>query len=338
MTAAHSRCGADSIAILNTLCFRTGYQAQEPVCVFNVTRETRLFGAVEAGGTKFVCAIGDETGTIHAESRFPTSDAVSTLAAVRDFFDERSRALGTLSAIGVGCFGPVILNRHSAKYGFIGKTPKAGWCDIDVVGMLAREFSCPVGFDTDVNAAAVAEHRWGAARDAENLVYLTVGTGIGGGVLVDGAPLHGLMHPEIGHIYPRRHPLDVNFTGVCPFHGDCLEGLASGPAILARCGADLLHLDAAHAQWEIQADYLGQLCAQLVLTLSPQRIILGGGVMAQERLFPGIRLRMLHWLAGYIDCSEILAASQHYVVPPALGARAGVLGAIGLAIDAAGKP
>ncbi len=258
------------------------------------------------------------------------------MAAVRDFFNGHRRALGALSAIGVGCFGPLILDKRSAKYGFIGKTPKAGWCDIDVVGMLATEFSCPVGFDTDVNTAALAEHRWGAARGVTNVVYLTVGTGIGGGVLIDGAPLHGLLHPEIGHVYPRRHPRDADFAGACPFHGDCLEGLASGPAIRARCGADLSHLDAAHAQWQIQADYLGQLCAQLVLTLSPQRIIMGGGVMTQERLFPGIRERMLHWLGGYIDRSEILTGSSHYVVPPALGARAGVLGGIHLAMDAAG--
>jgi fructokinase len=303
-----------------------------------VTRESRLFGAVEAGGTKFVCATGDGNGQILAESRFPTTDPVSTLAAVRDFFGEHSGSHGALSAIGAGSFGPVILDRQSAKYGFIGKTPKAGWSDVDIVGMLAREFSCPVGFDTDVNAAALAEHRWGASQDIANLVYLTVGTGIGGGVLIDGAPLHGLMHPEIGHIYPRRHPFDTRFPGICPFHGDCLEGLASGPAILARCGADLSNLDAAHVQWEIQADYLGQLCAQLVLTLSPQRIIMGGGVMAQQRLFPDIRQRLLHWLGGYIDRLEILGDIDHYVVPPTLGANAGVLGALALAIGAAGKP
>ena len=190
------------------------------------TRESRLFGAVEAGGTKFVCAIGDDSGTIHAESRFPTTDAASTLAAVRGFLGERSGTLGALSAIGVGSFGPVVLDRQSARYGFIGSTPKAGWSHVDMVGMVAREFRCPVGFDTDVNAAALAEHRWGAGRDVRNLVYLTVGTGIGGGVLVDGVPLHGLTHPEIGHVYPRRHPLDAHFAGVCPFHGDCLEGLA----------------------------------------------------------------------------------------------------------------
>lgn len=294
--------------------------------------QARLFGAVEAGGTKFVCAIGDESGTLHAEWRFPTADPDSTLARVLDFFKAGCGSL-TPSALGVACFGPVVLERQSPNYGFIGNTPKPGWSNTDVAAMLAREFSCPVGFDTDVNAAALAEHRWGAGRGTQNLVYLTVGTGIGGGVLIEGAPLHGLMHPEIGHIHPRRHVRDLNFAGVCPFHGDCLEGLASGPAILQRTGSELQLLDAAHVQWEIEADYLGQLCAQLVLTVSPQRIIVGGGVMA-ERLFPLVRRRMLHWLGGYIDRSEILAESERYIVPPALGARAGVLGALCLAMDA----
>jgi fructokinase len=293
--------------------------------------QARLFGAVEAGGTKFVCAIADESGKIFAESRFPTADPVSTLARVRDFFKIDHGHL--LSALGVACFGPIILDRRAANYGFIGHTPKAGWSNTDVAAMLAREFSCPVGFDTDVNAAALAEYRWGAGSDTPNLVYLTVGTGIGGGVLINAAPLHGLMHPEIGHIYPRRHELDLSFAGVCPFHGDCLEGLASGPAILARTGCELQQLDAAHVQWQIEADYLGQLCAQLALTVSPQRIILGGGVMA-EALFPRVRQRTLHWLGGYIERREILNGIEHYIVPPALGARAGVLGALCLAVDA----
>jgi fructokinase len=294
--------------------------------------QARLFGAVEAGGTKFVCAVGDESGALLAVSRFPTADRDSTLARVVDFFKNYHDDFA-LSALGVACFGPVILERQSANYGFIGKTPKAGWSNTDVAAMLAREFSCPVGFDTDVNAAALAEHRWGLGTDTQNLVYLTVGTGIGAGVLIEGAPLHGLMHPEIGHIYPRRHELDLDFAGVCPFHGDCLEGLASGPAILARTGSELQHLDATHVQWEIEADYLGQLCAQLVLTVSPQRIIVGGGVMA-ERLFPLVRQRTLHWLGGYIDRREILNDIERYIVPPALGARAGVLGALCLALDA----
>jgi fructokinase len=291
----------------------------------------RWFGAVEAGGTKFICALADESGTIHAESRFATADPDSTLARVREFLKVARRDF-VPQAIGVACFGPVILERQSANYGFIGNTPKVGWSNTDVAGMLAREFSCPVGFDTDVNAAALAEHRWGAGSDTQNLVYVTVGTGIGAGVLIEGAPLHGLMHPEIGHIYPRRHERDASFAGVCPFHGDCLEGLASGPAIFARTGSELQHLDATHVQWEIEADYLGQLCAQLVLTVSPQRIILGGGVMA-EHLFPLVRQRTLHWLGGYIDRREILTDIQRYIVPPALGGRAGVLGALCLALD-----
>jgi fructokinase len=294
-------------------------------------RESRMLGAVEAGGTKFVCAIGDESGTIRLEARFPTTTPQETLAQVRDFLKSSGVPL---SALGVACFGPVILDRRSPNYGSIGATPKTGWRHVDVIGMLRREFACPIGFDTDVNAAALAEQRWGAARDTEHVVYVTVGTGIGGGVLIDGAPLHGLMHPEIGHIRPRRHALDAHFAGVCPFHGDCLEGLASGPAIVARTGCELRQLDLSHKQWELQADYLGQLCAQVVLTVSPQRIIIGGGVM-NERLFPMVRARMLDWLGGYIDRNEILSHSDRYVVPPGLGARAGVMGALALAMAAA---
>jgi fructokinase len=289
---------------------------------------------VEAGGTKFVCAIGDETGKIHAETRFPTADPKSTLATLQTFLDEGGRALGGLTAIGIASFGPVELDRARPRYGFIGHTPKPGWSHTDIVGTLARNFSGPIALDTDVNAAALAEHRWGAAREVKNLVYLTIGTGIGGGALVDGVPIHGLMHPEIGHIRPRRHPLDCAFEGVCPFHGDCLEGVASGPAILARTGASLEDLDARHPQWEIEADYLGQLCAQLVLTLSPERIVMGGGVMSQIRLLPFIRQRMTHWLGGYIDRDEMRDGADRYVVAPALGSRVGVLGALVLAIDA----
>jgi len=296
-----------------------------------------VFGAVEAGGTKFVVALGDERGELLEEHRFPTAAPSSTLTDTCAWLRRRSQAGQlTLAAIGVASFGPVELDRSSARYGCIGQTPKAGWRGTDIVGALAREFRCPIGFDTDVNAAALAEHRWGAARDVDHLVYLTVGTGIGGGLIVNGAPVHGLMHPEIGHIYPRRHPLD-EFEGVCPFHRDCLEGLASGPAILARTGSSLQQLDAAHPQWQIEADYLGQLCAQLVVTLSPQRIVMGGGVMAQTRLLPPIRERMREWLAGYIDRSEILVAADRYVVAPGLGERAGILGALVLAMDAAAR-
>ena len=299
-----------------------------------MSSETGIYGGVEAGGSKFVCAIGDGAGRILAEQRFPTTDPAATLEKMRGFLREGSRNFGALSAIGVASFGPLILDRMSARYGCIGRTPKAGWSNTDVLGGLAPEFSCRIGFDTDVNAAALAEQRWGVAQDVDDLVYLTVGTGIGGGVVVSGAPLHGLMHPEIGHIHPRRHALDAAFEGICPFHRDCLEGLASGPAILARTGAELQYLDAAHPQWELEADYLGQLCAQLVLALSPQRIVMGGGVMTQLRLLPLIRQRLLHWLGGYIDSSEIRERIDHYVMAPALGMQAGVHGALALAIDA----
>jgi fructokinase len=301
-----------------------------------MTPAPRFFGAVEAGGTKFVCAVANERGELLAEHRLATADPPSTLGNVMAFLEEGARAHGPLAAIGVASFGPVELDRRSPRYGFIGRTPKPGWSGTDLTGELARHFRCPIGFDTDVNAAALAEHRWGAARDVENLVYLTIGTGIGGGVIVDGIPIHGLMHPEIGHIHPRRHALDT-FAGLCPFHGDCLEGLASGPAILARSGASLLELDASHLQWEIEADYLGQLCAQLILTVSPQRIVMGGGVMNQAALLPLIRSRILHWLGGYLDRSELLNSLHRYVVAPKLGENAGVLGALLLAKDAASE-
>ena len=303
-----------------------------------MTDQPRFFGAVEAGGTKLVVAIGNDRGDILAQERFPTADPGSTLAAMRAFLRQQNQVFGALAAIGLASFGPVELDKTSVRYGFIGRTPKAGWSDTDMVGALAREFRCPIGFDTDVNAAALAEHRWGAARDVSNLVYLTIGTGIGGGVIVDGVPIHGLMHPEIGHIHPRRHPLDIGFEGVCRFHLDCLEGLASGPAIVARTGALLQQLDEAHPQWQIEADYLGQLCAQLVLTVSPQRIVMGGGVMSQVRLLPLIRTRLLHWLGGYVDRSEILSDIDRYVVAPELGDDAGVSGALVLALDAVEGP
>ena len=293
----------------------------------------RCFGAIEAGGTKFVCGIGDGNGRLHTQERFPTSNPEATLAEVREFLHRSRTTFGALDAIGIGSFGPLELDTGSPRYGYITETAKAGWRNTDIVGFLTREFSCPVGFDTDVNAAALAERRWGAARDVTNMVYVTIGTGIGGGVIVQDNIVHGLMHPELGHIFPRRHPLDAEFSGVCPYHGDCLEGVASGPAILARTGATLSELDYTHPQWEIEADYLGQLCAQLVLTLSPQRIVLGGGVMAHERLLPLIRERMGHWLGGYIHRGDLLQGDA-YVVPQALGGLSGLLGALALAMSA----
>ncbi len=300
-----------------------------------ISADTRLFGAVEAGGTKFVCAIGDASGRLIAEHRLATRDPASTLAETFAFMHRVESQHGRLDAIGLASFGPVDLDRRSPTYGRILKTPKPGWSQVDLVGGFTREFGARVGFDTDVNAAACAEHRWGAARDADTLVYVTIGTGIGGGVLAGGRPLHGLMHPEIGHVYPRRHAFDRDFAGVCPFHRDCLEGLASGPAIAARSGAPLDRLEDSHPQWDIEADYLGQLCAQLVFTLSPQRIILGGGVMNQARLLPMVRCQARHWLQDYLDRPELSSGLDRYIIAPGLGAQSGVLGALALAIDAA---
>ncbi|MGA2778808.1 MAG: ROK family protein, partial [Steroidobacteraceae bacterium] len=186
----------------------------------------RYFGAVEAGGTKFVCAVGDQHGKILIEERFSTLDPATTIAQLIACLHRQSHKIGHLAAIGLGSFGPVELRRDAKGYGAILKTPKPGWTGADIAGALAAAFSCPVGIDTDVNAAALAEHRWGAAQEIDDLVYVTVGTGIGGGAIAGGRPIHGLMHPEVGHMYPRRHASDVHFAGVCPFHGDCLEGLA----------------------------------------------------------------------------------------------------------------
>jgi len=297
--------------------------------------DTRLFGAVEAGGTKFICAVGNARGEILAQTRFPTCEPASTLATMLDFLRQQRNNFGSYAAVGIGSFGPIELDATSTLYGHIRRTPKSGWSDTDKVGPIAREFSCPIGFDTDVNGAALAEHIWGCARDIEDLVYLTVGTGIGGGVIVNGKTITGLMHPEIGHLFPRRHPLDVNFKGICPFHDDCLEGLASGTAIIARTGFPLDQLAISHPQWEIEADYLGQLCAQLVLMISPRRIVIGGGVMGQTRLLPMIREQTCHWLRGYIDRREIMTAVDDYIVLPGLGPRSGVLGALALAMSAA---
>jgi fructokinase len=297
--------------------------------------DTRIFGAVEAGGTKFVCAVGNAQGEILAQQRIPTRDPASTLASMLGFLSQQRETWGQFAAIGVGSFGPIELDATSPRYGHIRRTPKVGWSDTDIVGPIAREFLCPIGFDTDVSGAALAEHRWGCARDVQDLVYLTIGTGIGGGALVNGKTIKGLLHPEIGHLFPRRHALDTHFKGICPFHDDCLEGLASGTAIKARTGLALDQLAASHPQWEIEADYIGQLCAQMVLTFSPRRIVLGGGVMAQTRLLPMIHGQTLHWLRGYIDRPEIMLAVDDYIVLPGLGSRAGVLGALALAIAAA---
>lgn len=292
----------------------------------------RLYGAIEAGGTKFVCGIGTAGGEILQHERIDTRDPASTLTAVLRYFNAVESAGRPLTAFGVAAFGPLELRRSALRYGYITNTPKPGWRDTDLLGTLGRAIARPIGFDTDVNAAALAELRWGAGRGLDSLVYVTVGTGIGGGVMHHGRAVHGLMHPEVGHLPVRRHPADPQFPGVCPFHRDCMEGMASGPAIVARTGRPLDQSGDADAIWDIEADYLGQLAAQLVLTHSPQRIVFGGGVMQHQRLLAPIQARMLHWLGDYLPHPELRAAG--FVSAPGLADAAGIKGALALAIEA----
>lgn len=285
-----------------------------------------LWGGIEAGGTKFVCAVADDQGSIQAESSFPTTSPEETLRQAIQFLKPHP-----FEALGIASFGPLDLDPKSPSYGHITSTPKPGWEDTDIVGAFADAFGIPVGFDTDVNGAALGEWRWGAAQGLEAFIYLTIGTGIGGGMVINGEPLHGLMHPEMGHmLIPHDHERDP-FPGNCPFHGDCLEGLASGPAIQARWGQPAETLPDDHPAWALEADYLAAGLVNFICALSPQRILMGGGVMQQGQLFPMIQERVLKLLGGYIQAPALLAKIDDYIVPPGLGKRAGVLGAVALA-------
>lgn len=293
-----------------------------------------LYGGIEAGGTKFVCAVGTGPDDLRAEVRFPTTTPQETIRRALEFFrDQQDRLGGGIRAIGIASFGPVDPNPASPTFGHITSTPKPGWQNVDLAGEIRRGLNLPVGFDTDVNGAALAEGLWGAAQGLDTFIYLTIGTGIGGGGMVGGRRLHGLLHPEMGHIrIPHDRQADP-FAGICPYHGDCLEGLASGPAIAARWGAPPEDLPPDHPAWALEAHYLALALANFICTLSPQRIILGGGVMQQPHLFSRIRAEVPRLLNGYIPARPILDEEemQAYIVPPALGARAGVLGAIALA-------
>ena len=292
-----------------------------------------MFGAIEAGGTKFVCAAG--TGPNDLETvQFPTTTPADTLEQAVEFFRPYRNGL---CAIGIASFGPVDLRRDSATYGYVTSTPKTGWRDTDVAGCVGQALGVPVGFDTDVNGAALGEARWGAAQGLSDFLYLTVGTGIGGGAIVHGEVVHGLMHPEMGHIRVPHDAAGDPYPGCCPFHGDCLEGLASGPAIQARWGLNASELPAEHAGLALEARYLALGLTNWVCTLSPQRIVLGGGVMQQSLLFPLIRAELLRLLNGYIQAPEITACADRFVVPAMLGSRAGVLGALVLAEQAAAQ-
>lgn len=289
-----------------------------------------LYGGIELGGTKIICAVGTGPADIRAETRFPTTTPGEALAQILAFFLQYR-----VDAIGIGSFGPISLHGEAPDYGSITTTPKPGWAHTDIVGSIGRALNVPVGFDTDVNAAALGEWRWGAGQGLDTFIYMTIGTGIGGGGISNGRLMHGLLHPEMGHIrLPRDQAVDP-FAGTCPYHGDCLEGLASGPAMQARWRMSARDLPADHPAWQLEAHYLALACVSFACILSPQRIILGGGVMHQRQLFPLIRHEVQDLLNGYIQAPAVLQGIDTYIVPPVLGDQVGVLGALALAEQAA---
>ncbi|CAH1215425.1 Putative fructokinase [Paenibacillus plantiphilus] len=285
-------------------------------------------GAIEAGGTKFVCGIGNEHGEIEDRISFPTEPPGITLVKVVSYFKDKQ-----VDAIGIGSFGPIDIRPGSPTFGYVTTTPKPGWGNYNFLGTLMREFPVPYGWDTDVNAAAYGEATWGAAKGLKSCLYYTVGTGIGIGVYSEGKLVHGLVHPEGGHVLTRRHA-DDDFAGICPYHGDCLEGMAAGPAIEARWKVKGDELPAEHRAWEIEAFYIAQSITGAILLNSPEKVILGGGVMQQSQLFPLIRNAVKQNLNGYINANEILQQMDDYIVPPGLGGHAGLYGALALGLSA----
>jgi|SRR5581483_767467 len=290
-----------------------------------------MLAGIEAGGTKFVCGVGSGPADLKT-ARFPTSAPDVTLQSVIAFF--RETAGSKLEAVGIGSFGPVDLDRSSKTFGHITSTPKVGWANYNLAGAVADGLGVPVAFDTDVNTAILGEARWGAAKGLSDAVYLTIGTGVGGGAIVHGRVVHGMVHPEIGHL---RIPHDLSkdpFPGICPYHGDCLEGLACGPAIQARWGMPAGVLPPDHPAWELEAHYLALGLMNLTVTLSTKRILMGGGVMQQPHLFEFIRKKFAQLLNGYVQHPAVLTGLDEYIQPPLLGGQAGILGALVLAESA----
>ncbi len=275
-------------------------------------------GAIEAGGTKFICGIVNQQGEVLERISIPTTSPDETMEQVIKYFKTKE-----FECLGLACFGPVDLNRKSKQYGYITSTPKVKWQNFDILGVLKTEFNCPIGFDTDVNGAALAELKYGAAQGLESCIYITVGTGIGAGAVINGQMVNGLLHPEMGHVYVRRHPQD-KYKGKCAFHDDCLEGLAAGPALWERYGQNPLELSENVEVWEMESYYLAQALMNYILIVSPQKIIMGGGVMEQKQLFPLIRKDVQKLLNGYIDKPEI--ESDDYIIAPKLGNNAGLIG------------
>lgn len=286
------------------------------------------FGALEAGGTKMVCAVGTAQGEILERISLPTEAPEITMPKLLDFF----RGKG-LAAMGIGSFGPVDLDPRSPNYGTIRTTPKLAWREYPILRRFEEELGIPTGIDTDVNAAALGEAMWGCTRTVSDSIYVTVGTGVGVGVIIKGRPHHGMLHPEGGHVFVERLPGDPMEQGVCPYHANCLEGLASGPAIQRRWGKAAAELADRPEVWELEAGYIAQALCGYILTLSPERIVLGGGVMHQEQMFPLVRREVRRQMGGYVrDCG--MDDLETYIVPVSLGDNQGVMGAVKLAMDA----
>lgn len=296
----------------------------------------KWFGGIEAGGTKFNCIIAQDPEHILAECTIPTESPQVTLPEVIRFFkDNEVKHDIHIIAMGVACFGPVNLDQNDPLFGSITSTPKVQWQNTPILTQLGTAFNIPLGFDTDVNGAAMGEGRWGAGHGLSDFIYVTIGTGIGGGVICNGQPVHGLIHPELGHLLMKHDLSKDPYPGRCPFHGDCLEGLASGPAMTERWGVSTHDLDANHSAWDLEALYLGQAVHNWVLSYSPKRIILGGGVMKKPGLLEKIRLVARDSLNGYVDSDLIKKVNDSFIVAPQLGDRAGSMGAITLASLAA---
>lgn len=283
-------------------------------------------GALEAGGTKMVCAIGNEKGEIFERVTFPTETPQITVPPMIEFFQSHD-----IEALGIGCFGPIDLNRDSETYGYITTTPKLAWSNYNIVGAFEEALKIPVGFDTDVNGSALGEATWGVTKGIENSIYITIGTGVGAGIICNGKLLHGMLHPEAGHVLLTRHPSDT-YKGKCPYHSNCLEGLAAGPAIEERWGKKGVELADRKEVWELEAYYIAQALVDYILTLSPQRIILGGGVTHQSQIMPMIHQEVLRQLNGYLKTKE-LEDIEHYIVLPSLNDNQGIMGALKLGLE-----
>lgn len=284
-----------------------------------------LLGALEAGGTKMVCAIGNENGEILEQISIPTETPEITMPKLLSFFRGKN-----IEALGIGCFGPIDLNRESDTYGCITTTPKKAWQYYDIVGAFKKELGVPVGFDTDVNGSVLGEHTWGIGKDLNSCIYITIGTGVGVGVIADGKLLHGMLHPEGGHVLLQRLPGD-DYQGFCPFHENCFEGLAAGPAIEGRWGKKAIELADETKVWETEAEYIAQALVNYTCVLSPQRIILGGGVMHQTQLLPMVRERFAQLMNGYLKTKE-LEDLDSYIVVQSLDDKQGIMGALKLAM------